>query len=279
MTFAFSFGDLAPARYPIALAGFDDDFTIPPADPGPEDGFRAAQALSWSEGGSSCRIDYIGADGLTHRLDVEMPAPRDRACTGDVSCFALGTMIETADGPRPVESLRPGDRLCCSDGQSRPILWVGQRHVDAAELARRPQCRPIRIRRGALAAGLPRTDLLVAPRHRILLRDWRAELLFGAAEVLVPAVHLVNDRDIVHDPGARGVTYFQFLFESHQTVFCNGIESESFHPGGGAIEGLEDAPRQKLLALFPELEADPDLYGETCCPSLKAHEALAMLGL
>ena len=264
----------------IDLSGFNDDFDITVKSLDAGDTFYVSKALSWSNVDNVYTINYIGADSLVHQLVIDVESANGTGIAGIViTCFARGTMIETDQGPRPVEALAPGDRVKCSDGACRAIRWVSRRHIGAAELANHPEYRPIRIRRGALGEDLPSADLLVSPQHRILLRDWRAELLFGAAEVLVPALHLVNDRDILPDHEADEVTYHHFMFDRHQTVFSNGIESESFYPGPQAIEGVEAAARDELFALFPELETDPALYGETCCPSLKAHEALAMMGV
>ncbi len=91
---------------------------------------------------------------------------------------------------------------------------------------------PIRIKANALGKGLPKRDLLVSPQHRILVSDWRAELMFGVSEVLVAAKHLVNDRDIRVATDLDEFEYYHILFESHQTVFSEGLPSESFHPGG-----------------------------------------------
>ena len=46
----------------------------------------------------------------------------------DSMCFAAGTLIETAEGPRPVESLRPGDQVISSGfqktGPGAPVTVV-----------------------------------------------------------------------------------------------------------------------------------------------------------
>jgi len=49
---------------------------------------------------------------------------------------------------------------------------------------------PVRLRPGVLT-GLER-DLVVSPQHRVMFNGYRAELLFGEREVLVPARHLVD---------------------------------------------------------------------------------------
>ena len=68
--------------------------------------------------------------------------------------------------------------------------------------------------------------------------------------------------------------YFHILFDGHEIIFAEGAEAESFHPGEQALSTLEDAAREELLTLFPEL-------AETSRPlarhSLKAYEAKALL--
>ena len=112
---------------------------------------------------------------------------------------------------------------------------------------------PVLFRKGAL--GNTR-DLMVSPHHRMLLQDWRMELLFAENEVLVSADRLVNDHSILRVRGGR-VTYVHILFDSHEIVFAEGIPSESFHPAARGMDSLSRATREELLTLYPEL-ARPD---------------------
>ena len=168
-------------------------------------------------------------------------------------CVARGTLIDTETGPVPVEELRIGDRVCTLDGPARPVRWIGCRHVPAAELAADPSLRPVRIAAGAFGPGQPGRDLTVSPQHRILLDDWRAELFFGAAQVLVPAKGLVNDLTIRIDHAAPGVDYFHVLFDRHEIMLTEGLPTESFHPGDYALRELGEETRAELFKLFPEL--------------------------
>ena len=99
-----------------------------------------------------------------------------------VICFASGTLIETPEGPRFVESLREGDEVNTLDAGPQPIRWVGHVRVPGDGVNA-----PIPIARGAL--GNIR-DLWVSPNHRMLLRGSKAELMFGEDEVFVAAKHL-----------------------------------------------------------------------------------------
>jgi len=263
----------------IDLAGFNDDFSISVKSMDSGDTFNISGASSWSSDGHVFTIDYVGADNQSHRLTIDAESQNGGDASVNITCFATGTMIETAEGFTPVEYLSPGDMVKCGDGKYRPICWVSRRAVTAPEMRLHPDYRPIRIARDALYPNVPSRDLVVSPQHRIVIDDWRAELLFGQERVLVPAVHLLNDRDITRDHTIDEVTYYHFMFDRHHTVFSNGLESESFFPGVEAIRGVEEAARAELFALFPELADDPDALGDTCCPTLKAHEAMAMVGL
>lgn len=200
------------------------------------------------------------------------PTPRS-AAQGGVICFTPGTMIQTADGAQPVEGLRPGDLVQTADDGLQPILWTGSRRMSGARLYTMPELRPVRLRAGALGAGRPDRELLVSPRHRILLRGAAARALFNADEVLVAAEDLVNDRSVLVDHSLREVTYHHLMLDRHQIVFANGIEAESFHPAAMALEMIEAADRSRLLQAMPGLARDPASYGDHARRCLSASEA------
>jgi len=218
-------------------------------------------------------------DGYDDDHDDDNPEDHDDDDDDDhVVCFAAGTLIETPTGPVSVEDLGVGKKVLCGDGIAREILWFSGREVTAEEMREHPEFRPIRIRKGAFGDNLPNQDLLVSPQHRILIDDWRASLMFGMEKVLVPAVYLLNDHDIVRDHEADGVVYYHFMFDRHHTVISNGIQSESFFPGATALAGIDEAAKQELLRLFPHLSEGSESFGPTCCRTLKAYEAMALLG-
>ena len=63
-------------------------------------------------------------------------------------------------------------------------------------------------------------------QHRMLVSAPELELLAGTREVLVPATHLVNGRDITVRPGGW-VSYYHFMFDRHELVWANGVPAES----------------------------------------------------
>ncbi|RUS59289.1 hypothetical protein EGN72_15210 [Pseudorhodobacter sp. E13] len=191
-----------------------------------------------------------------------------------IPCFTPGTMILTKDGEKPVESLQVGDKVLTRDNGYQTIRWVGQRHLSAHDLAAQPNFNPVRIRAGALGDNLPCRDMTVSPQHRMLISGPRAEMLFGEAEVLVAALHLVNDRSIVR-AWPQQVTYIHLLFDEHEIIRADGAWTESFQPGDQTLHSIDSPQRAELLALFPEL-AQGDFYPAARI-TLKAYEAKVLM--
>jgi hypothetical protein len=186
-----------------------------------------------------------------------------------VPCFVAGTLIDTPEGPRPVESLRVGDLVLTQDDGAQPLRWVGARRVAATG-----SFAPIRIRAGRFGAT---RDLLVSPQHRVLVRDPLAALMFGEAEVLVAAKDLVDGRSVTVEEGGE-VTYLHLLFDRHQVIFSEGMATESFLPGPQVMGGLEAAVQAEICALFPEIDPQTGQgYGPAARQLLRAYEARLLL--
>ncbi|QYX56416.1 Hint domain-containing protein [Roseovarius sp. SCSIO 43702] len=166
-------------------------------------------------------------------------------------CFVAGTLIETPRGPVAVEALAAGDMVVTADHGAQPLRWVGCARIPAALIAREPAFRPVVIRQDALGEGRPAQDLHLSQQHRVLIGDWRAEVMFGHAEILVAARKLVNDRTILLEAVTGDVTYYHLLFDRHEIVLSNGLPTESYLPD-------PDAPRsnpteREVMRLFPQL--------------------------
>ena len=196
-----------------------------------------------------------------------------------VPCFTPGTLIDTAAGPRAVESIRPGDLVLTRDNGFQPVQWAGARDLAAADLRADPTLRPVQIAAGALGGGLPERALTVSPQHRMLLTGSRAELMFGDLEVLAAAVHLVGRPGITRSKAAP-VTYIHIMCAQHEIILAEGAWTESFQPGERTLSGMGEAQRAELFKLFPELARGAGEGGPgylSARPSLKAHEVRALL--
>lgn len=274
--------DPGTAVLPGHRAGLDDDFD----DEVPDQSFVITDGLkSWV--GTLLPVPDSGVR-LVMFLGSPPPADRDlwvirtridgaragqRPEAAGVICFGAGTRILTPDGLRPIEALREGDLVQTKDNGPQEVLWTGSRHLSGARLYALPHLRPVRFRAGALGLGQPEGDLLVSPRHRMLVRGEAARLLFNSDEVLVAAEQLVDDQSIVVDMSLAEVQYHHLLLERHEVIFANGLETESFHPAATALDLIGAQDRARLLALLPGVALDPASYGGYARRNLTPSEA------
>lgn len=186
-----------------------------------------------------------------------------------IPCFVAGSMIETVDGPRAVEGLVAGDMVMTRDDGPQPLRWIGRRSVPAVG-----KMAPICIRENALGRH---GEIKVSPLHRVLVKDALAELMFGEAEVLIAAKDLVNDYSIRPVEGGD-VEYVHLMFDRHQVVTSDGLETESFLPGPQTTKSFEADIIQEITSIFPELDLSTGQgYGPAVRPMLKRYEAEALL--
>ena len=193
-----------------------------------------------------------------------------------IVCFTAGTRILTANGPVPVEDLRPGEMVLTRDNGVQPLRWVGQISLSYQDLVARPDLQPVRIAPNALGGAGPERSMLVSPQHRVLIEGARAEMYFGESEVLVPAKHLLGQAEVTRALPAEGVTYVHILFDRHELVSSEGLWTESFQPAERTLSALDQAARDEVLALFPELAGNADAFPAARL-SLKAHEAKVLV--
>ena len=267
-------------RFILDLSGFDDDFTITVKSMDAGDVFQINNFQTWTIAGSVHTFTYTGSDGNSHTLIIEaLSANGDNDDIVQVVCFGHGTGILTNNGEVPVETLKAGDLVKCGDGAVRPIRWIGGRKVDADMMALHPSLRPVELAQGSLGKDLPTQVLRLSQQHRVVLRDWRAELLFGCFEVMVTAKSLVNDTDIRKVSDENGIEYFHILLDDHQSVFANGVECESLMPADLAKRAMTVAARSEIYLLFPELVTDLSSYGPVCHMALISYEATALMDM
>lgn len=164
-------------------------------------------------------------------------------------CFAAGTMIDTMAGPRPVETLRPGEMIFTLDHGAQPLLWARAWDCPLDNKMRQRKNAPVKIRRGALGPGVPERDLIVSPQHRVILRSKIAERMFGSEEVLVAAKRLCEMPGISRWRAPDRVRYVHLLFARHEVVVANGAASESLLPEAQAVKAMDAKARADLAAL------------------------------
>lgn len=183
-------------------------------------------------------------------------------------CFTRGTLILTDRGQVAVEDIAPGDLVWTLDNGFQPVGWAG-----CTTVAGRGDFAPVRFEAGVLGNARPIT---VSPNHRMLYQSSLTELHFFEDRVLIPARFFVGMAGVQQRPVAR-IDYFHFMFAGHEIVQSDGCLSESFYPGSVALNGLQDATRRELFALFPELAGWKAEPFDMAARSLRRFEAQMVL--
>jgi hypothetical protein len=176
----------------------------------------------------------------------------------NVTCYVAGTRVLTARGEVAVEALSAGEGVVTFSGRGpvlKPLRWVGRRQVDIAAHAEPWRVRPVRIRAGALAEGVPHRDLLVSPEHGLLLD--------GA---LVHAKTLVNGASVVQEAW-DAVTYLHLDLGCHDVVLAEGALAESYLNEDGRA-GFDNARSAAVVALRAGAAPGIPAYAP-CAPFLR----------
>lgn len=215
----------------------------------------AAIDAAWNNSGSNTIVVDQAVTGPTNASgDIE-----------DVPCFASGTLIDTMQGPVPIENLKATDRVRTYDNEYKPIRWIGASKVSRAQLEANPNLKPILIRADALGMGYPKQDLIVSPQHRILVSSPIAKRMFGRKYVLVPAKKLLPLHGVeTIECNPDGVEYWHMLFDDHEVVWSNGAPTESLYTGPEALKSISQAALEEIRALFPEI-CEPDFEPLSAC--------------
>ncbi len=191
-------------------------------------------------------------------------------------CYAPGTLIDTPDGPRAVEALRPGDLVLTLDHGAQTVRWTrsGRQALEAAL----PDARPVLVKAGALGPNLPARDMVVSPQHRIFVGGAGQLPAIFATEAFAPAKSLTCLPGIRHMSGRKEVIWVHFACDRHEVVRANGCWSESLLLGPMVQRCLTVPDRWALDAVLP-VSSDPDyLNGPPARPCLTAGQVGRMIG-
>ncbi|MFO1027679.1 MAG: Hint domain-containing protein [Acetobacteraceae bacterium] len=189
-------------------------------------------SITLSNGDSAFYVSGSGTNSLTFGVTASVTASgvtvsgaagvtdlAGNAVTGfgDTICFMAGTLIRTPSGEVPVETLRPGDLVLTTDGEARPVRWLGRQTVSTV-FADPLRVLPIRIKAGALGEALPLRDLLVSPDHALLVGG-----------VLVHAGALVNGLTVVREQDVpQSFVYYHVELPDHALILAEGVAAETF---------------------------------------------------
>lgn len=130
-----------------------------------------------------------------------------------VAGFAMGSRVATMDGLLPVEFLSLGDRIVTRAGLR--VL----RGLSSLPLV----SRLVAIAPGALGHDRPGQAMVLGAGTPVLLRDWRAQVMFGAPQALVPVERLIDGQFITRLSG-RKIRLFALHFDAPEVIYADGVE-------------------------------------------------------
>lgn len=125
-----------------------------------------------------------------------------------------GTIMLTLDGEIPVEFLSVGDKIITRDSGIAKVEHIQRSTRDVHTIA---------LAAGSLGHTRPERDALLAADQMCLIRDWRAQALFGADRALVAARALV-DGEFITDLGIQEQTLIQIFCDGPHILYADGLE-------------------------------------------------------
>ena len=174
--------------------------------------------------------------------------------------LAPETNVRTPCGPRRVENLRPGDLIVTRRDGLQPLRMIWKRTIAASEIAADPSLAPVAMKPRAVGPMMPQTELRLAGSHKLLVPGYRLEGLEDTDACLVRARALVNTTDDVWvDRTNRDITYFNLVLTAIRFLRPTAFV-ESFLPSPTSVCSLEDAVREELGRVLPDLGADGTDY-------------------
>ncbi len=145
------------------------------------------------------------------------------------ACVA-GSNVLTLDGSLPAEYLSPGDRVITRDSGMAVLADVRSHRRIVPTVA---------ILSGTFGNTRPDRDAVLHANQEVLIRDWRAQALFGTHSALVPARRLV-DGEFVRDLGEVELLLVELVFDTPHILYADGLELASCQP---ATAGAGVPPR------------------------------------
>ncbi len=213
----------------ISLGSLTADSVDYIADPGGESGILRV----YNGGSPVAALSFVGTyDTSAFSLgDVG----GEISLSTSVPCFAAGTMLRTARGEVAVEDIAVGDVMPTKlGGASAKVVWTGWRKVQCRRHKRPQDVMPVRVRRGAVAPGAPKRDVLLSPDHALWIDG-----------VLVPVRYLVNGATILRHE-VETVTYWHVELERHDVIEAGGLAVESYLDTGNRAS-FSNGPQPRTL--------------------------------
>ena len=124
------------------------------------------------------------------------------------------TIILTMDGELPAHDIAPGDRVITR--ASGMVVLLGARR-------KRVTCDAVQIKAGSLGHKRPSEVVVLPCGTKLLIRDWRANAIFGTKQALIAAQDL-QDGEYVKIFPQQEMDVVEFIFEKPHVIYAGGLE-------------------------------------------------------
>jgi hypothetical protein len=81
----------------------------------------------------------------------------------------------------------------------------------------------VAIKAGSLGHTRPDHNVIIPAEQNILVRDWRAQSMFGKAQTIVQAGDLI-DGEFITDLGTRDLHLVHLTFDRQHVIYADGLE-------------------------------------------------------
>lgn len=125
------------------------------------------------------------------------------------SCHVL-----TMRGRMQISELQAGDRIITRSG----LRILRELRVTTQSF------RAIAVGKGTLGYTRPTEDMLMAPDQEVIVRDWRAEILFGRNAVIMPIDRMIDGKYIAQQEAMTEHKVYELRFDREEIFFADGIE-------------------------------------------------------
>lgn len=132
----------------------------------------------------------------------------------DATGLLAHSIILTLAGEKPVGDVVSGDRVITRDSGSAVVHNVRRRKIT---------CDRVIIQAGSLGDKRPDCDTVLPAGQPVLIRDWRAEAMFGSRQALVAAERLIDGEFIRRDASTE-MTVIELEFDRAHILYVDGLE-------------------------------------------------------
>lgn len=188
-----------------------------------------------------------GKDAGGTTPDRDEPSSTSDRFSAEVSVgrFTPGTRIGTPEGPRPIETLRAGERVTTREGVHR-VLQLDLRSIPREDWTYRRAVWPVRVPVGSLGNPVP---LRLASDQHVWLAGPTLKRELGCAGVWVALDWLIGLRGLAWERPLGALRQYALTLDGAGGAQVEGVWC------GDAMPGAEGFGRDRLRAVFQLMNA------------------------